>query len=99
MSKIEVLTVPDEQLWGGSARDQGEGAIAILRDGIFRKAIKADEKPALLAALLEDAGAVKIEYERRERPDGSWYLEQINDGAVSEGEYALIRLPIRKGAK
>lgn len=47
MSKIEVLR-------------HGNGSLCIHRNGECHNTIQADEKPALLAALLEDAGAERI---------------------------------------
>ena len=70
------------------------GAIWIVDDsGYIRSDLPARIQPDLFAVLLKAAGAVFVEFERRTRADGSWYLEQIAGGAVSEGKYILVRVP------
>ncbi len=60
MSKIEVLRVPDERRSEESGRFP-EGTLIGLYGGIRMFHVKPEYQPALLAALLDDAGAVKIE--------------------------------------
>ncbi len=67
MSKIEVLRVPDERIpsqvckGDGKWRDVSEGDLMVVVGGNLTHGIPSEWKPALLAALLEDAGAVKVD--------------------------------------
>ena len=65
MNKIEVRRVPDEQLIH-LKHNLPDGAIVLHGDNRTRRVIMPDEQPALLAALLEQAGAVKVEIKRQE---------------------------------
>jgi len=64
MSKIEVLRVPDERMNEvGRTERHGlipEGTLCIIKHHFCTAMIYPNEKPALLAALLEDAGAAKF---------------------------------------
>ncbi len=53
MSKVKVLRVPDERLIH-LKHNLPDGAIVLHGDNRTRRVIMPDEKPALLAALLED---------------------------------------------
>ena len=55
MSEIEVVRVPDERLTTAMQAIWEDGDLAVLRTNGFAYFINANEKPALLAALLEDA--------------------------------------------
>ena len=57
MSKIEVLRVPDD-IQSDSLPDGS--LILIMRSRVAQIEVLPDEKPALLAALLEDARAYKV---------------------------------------
>lgn len=63
MSKVKVLRTPDEIPAGGDFLNwrtgdmPSPGDLVVCHDGLPAKLIIADEKPALLAALLEDAEA------------------------------------------
>ena len=64
MNKIEVLRVPDERIGRTYWKPEHDGdlAIVVLHESGDRAVVAIVEKqyhPALLAALLEDAGAVK----------------------------------------
>ena len=73
MKNIEVRRVPDKRIcverghFGTKVNgidvprfDGREGDCVVLRNGVPSYAVLRDEQPALLAALLEQAGAVKV---------------------------------------
>ena len=86
MSKIEVLQVPD----GRISIKNGHIRVEIHRrtawyettTNTYTGLLPDELKPALLAALLEDAGAVKVTIDTKMDPD------------IPDGEYWL--LPIRE---
>ena len=90
MSKIEVLRVPDEQGEFGyccpqcnrtrlpTTVEQGfpDGSM-LISNGLSEVRVTANEKPALLTAILEQAGAVKVTIDTKmdpEIPDGDYWL-------------------------
>ena len=113
---IKILTVPDERLEQFIARDESgewiesengmrlltDGDLAIV-DGVCEDVIPADWKPALLAALLEQAGAVKVRVDNAGRIEGpvldswipvygergSFWLLPVKDGGHTMNESKL----------
>ena len=70
MSKIEVLRVPDEQIphrvhvdgsWIFDGDTVEEGDLTLWRNDEIFSVIPLQLKPALLAALLEDTGAARVD--------------------------------------
>ena len=68
MSKIEVLRVPDERIytsdWYELVNELQDGDLVVMYAGDILEHIPQLWKPALLTALLEDAGAVKADIVR-----------------------------------
>ena len=106
MSKIEVLTVPDERLeWQENRETPGSMVVVTSYQHIVDDAISIippRAKPALLAALLEDAGAVKV---RIQHPRGCDYYHisalpgesvpesVIKQGHLDDGYIWLLSIP------
>ena len=91
MSKIEVLRVPDERLDNDLNEGFPHGTLVWVRGKYeFPVAVLPDEQPALLAALLEDAGAVKVLIDEGTIAEN--YQWQIENG------YAYI-LPVQDGGE
>ena len=62
MSKIEILRVPDERCNGLVEDPVWEtGDLVITQGGSFQTYVCHEHQPALLTALLEQAGAVRVE--------------------------------------
>ncbi len=69
MSKIEVLRLPDERRQASSKLWPAD-SLMVEQDGLPVVIVRPEWKPALLAALLEDAGAVKVVADNAGRIEG-----------------------------
>ncbi len=86
MSKIEVLRVP-AKWW----IDETGWLQYTARGGAWVESFAPPEKPALLAALLEDAGAVKVDIEYENR--AQYTVWTVSDKRLTDGPGWLLPIP------
>lgn len=80
MSEIEVLRVPDEQ-WSVEITEY-KGSANVLYNGNVVNRIHHNAKPALLAALLEDAGYGEAWGVHDKQVDEWWISDEKDNRAV-----------------
>ncbi len=101
--KIEVLRVPDERRSEESDRFP-EGTLVGLYGGIRMFHVKPEYQPALLAALLEQAGAIRVRalVEKQAEDSGLWFQAQTAPESYLQEQLRLLHsaierlLPIRE---